>query len=346
MKYLWLLIFVPIISLSQNKEKAEIKVNEGIELHDEGKYNDALNKYEEALSLDKNNLFALSEKAMTLEASKKYDEAIETCKLAINTHRKEDVKTVYVTYGNSLDHSKKGKLALKIYDEGLKKYPNYYQLHFNKGISLINDKQTEKALESFQNSVKLNPKHPGSFNALAALNQNKRIISILSSLRYLVIDNKSPRAKGNLESVINLMNQGVSQKDDNSITLALNPEIVDQAGSKKKGINNFSMVDMVLSMSAALDFDEKNKNKTKCQKFIDKLDSIMATMKESQKGQKGFYWEFLAPYFIEMAQQKLLEPFAYITFLPQQSDDVMKYHKENSKEIERFYKWSENYAWK
>ena len=73
----------------------------------------------------KTNLQALSEKAMTLDASKQYDEAIEVSKLAISTHPADDLKTVYLSYANSLDHQKKADLALKIYDEGLKKYPDY-----------------------------------------------------------------------------------------------------------------------------------------------------------------------------------------------------------------------------
>lgn len=346
MKRFLLLILFPVLSFSQNKNEAKVKVNEGIVLHDEGKYNDALDKYEEALKLDKNNLIAISEKAMTLEALKKYDEAIELCKLAINIYPKEDIKTIYITYGNSLDHSKRTKDALKIYDEGIKKYPNYYQLYFNKAITLVNDKQIEKSLELFQKSATLNPNHLGSLNALAALNRDKRIISILASLRYLSIDNKTSRAKGNLNSVIDLMQKGVTQTDDKSITLAIDPQAMEDAGKKKKGINNFSTVDMVLSMTAALDFDEKNKNKTQCQKAIDKFESIFAVLKEGQKENKGFYWEFLAPYFIELKDKNLIEPFANIVFLPSQAEDVKKYHQDNANEIQRFYEWDKNYPWK
>ncbi len=346
MKTLLLLILFPILSFSQNKNEAEIKVNEGILLHDKGKYNDALDKYEEALNLDKNNLFAISEKAMTLEALKKYDEAIDMCKLAINIYPKEDIKTIYITYGNSLDHSKRTKEALKIYDEGIKKYPNYYQLYFNKAITLVNDKQIEKSLELFQKSATLNPNHPGSLNGLAALNRDKRIISILASLRYLAVDNKTSRAKGHLDSVIDLMQQGVTQTDDKNITLAIDPKAMEDVGKKKKGINNFSTADMVLSMTAALDFDEKNKNKKQCEKAIDKFESIFAVLKEGQEDNKGFYWEFLAPYFIELKDKNLVEPFAYIAFLPSQAEDVKKYHQDNANEIQRFYNWSKNYTWK
>lgn len=346
MKNLWLIIFFPILGVSQNKNAADIKVAEGIGFHDEGKYAEALIRYDEALILDKNNLKALAEKAMTYDAAKQYDKAIEVSKLAITTHPKEDLKTVYVTYANSLDHQKKTDLAIKIYDEGLKKYPTYYQLYFNKGISLVNAKQIEKALEAFQNSAKLNPNHTGSLNALAALNRNNRIPSIMASSRYLIEENKSTRAKGNLLSIIELMSQGVKQNDDNSIDMNIDPGTLEQADGKKKIANNFSMADMVLTMSAALDFDEKNKNKTQVQKFIDKFEAMCSSMKETKSGQTGFYWEFLAPYFIEMEQKKLIEPFAYIAFMPGQSEDVKKYHQDNDQKIQEFYKWSDSYVWK
>ncbi|OCK51006.1 hypothetical protein BA768_04275 [Chryseobacterium sp. CBo1] len=346
MRKFLLLTIIPILSFSQDRDAAERKVTDGVTLHDEGKFSEALDKYDEALKLDKNNLLALSEKAMTLEASKKYDEAIDICKLAIATHPKEDIKTIYLTYGNSLDHAQKPKDAIKIYDEGIKKYPEYYQLYFNKGITLVNEKQIEKSLELFQKSVTLNPNHAGSLNALAALNRDKRIISILASLRYLAVDNKTSRAQGNLNSVIDLMKLGVSQTDEKNITLTIDPKTVEDAGKNKKGMNNFSTVDMVLSMTAALDFDEKNRNKTQCEKAIDKFESIFAVLKEGQNDNKGFYWEFLAPYFIEMKEQKLTEPFTYIAFLPSQTEDVKKYHQDNAKEIQRFYDWSKNYVWK
>lgn len=344
MKNYFLLLLIPIISLSQNKNEAENKVNEGVSLHDQGKYNDALAKYDEALNLDKNNLLALSEKAMTLNASKNYSEAINVSILAIKSHPNEDVKNVYVSYANSLDHLNQIDKALKIYDEGLNKYPKYYQLHFNKGITLVNAKEVDKAITAFQNAIKLNPNHTSSYNALAVLNQQNRIPSILASSRYLILDNKSARAKGNLDSILTLMAQGVSQKEDNSISLNINSELLDNVNNKKS-TDNFSSTDLVLSMTAALDYDDKNKDKTQCQKFIDKFESICRSMNEIKKGQNGFYWEFLAPYFIEMENKKLIEPFAFIIFLPTQNSEVIKYHQENAEKIKEFYDWSKNYSW-
>lgn len=339
-------IFFSILSFSQNIDEAKIKVNEGITLHDSGKYNEALAKYDEALNLDKDNQLALTEKAMTLESLKRYNEAIEVSKQVLKLYPNEDNRTLYVTYANSLDHSNKANEALKTYDEGLKKYPDYYQLYFNKGITLVNLKENDKAILSFQQATKLNPNHSSSFNALAILGQSNRIASILAFSRYLIIDNKSARAKGNFDALMKLMNKGVSQTGENSISLSIDSATLDKVNKKKKGENDFSSTDMVLSMAAALDYDDKNKDKTDAQKFIIKFQTLCQSLTETQKNQKGYYWEFLAPYFIEMEKKNLIEPFAYIIFIPSKNSDVIQYNKEHSDKIEEFYNWSKNYNWK
>lgn len=346
MKKIYLLpIFFSVLSFSQNKTEAEVKINEGVALHDSGKYDEALAKYDEALNLDKDNSLALTEKAMTLESVKRYDEAIEVSRQVLKLYPNEDNKTLYVTYANSLDHSNKADQALKIYDEGLKKYPDYYQLHFNKGITLVNAKENEKAIASFQQATKLNPNHSSSFNALAILGQSNRIASILAFSRYLVIDNKSGRAKGNFDTLIKLMNKGVSQSGDKSVSVSIDSATLDKVNKKKKGENDFSSTDMILSMASALDYDDKNKDKTEVQKFISKFETLCRSLSETQKNQKGYYWEFLAPYFIEMEKKNLTEPFAYHIFLPSQNPDVIVYIKEHSGKIEEFQNWSKNY-WK
>ncbi|WDF48540.1 tetratricopeptide repeat protein [Chryseobacterium sp. KACC 21268] len=346
MKKIYLLpIFFSVLSFSQNKTEAEVKVNEGVALHDSGKYDEALVKYDEALNLDRDNSLALTEKAMTLESVKRYDEAIEVSKQVLKLYPNEDNKTLYVTYANSLDHLNKAEQALKIYDEGIKKYPDYYQLYFNKGIALVNTKENEKAIICFQQSTKLNPNHSSSFNALAILGQSNRIASILAFSRYLVIDNKSGRAKGNFDALMKLMNKGVSQTGENSISVSIDSATLDKVNKKKKGENDFSSTDMVLSMSSALDYDDKNKDKSEVQKFIAKFQTLCQSIAETQKNQKGYYREFLAPYFIEMEKKNFIEPFAYYIFLPSQNPDVIEYSKEHSDKIEEFQNWSKNY-WK
>lgn len=331
---------------AQNKTAAEVMVFEGVYLYDEGKYEEALAKYDEALTLDKNNIGALSEKAMTLDALQKYDEAVDICKLILKLYPEEDNATVYVTYGNALDHLNNTDEAIKIYDKGLDLYPDYYPLYFNKGIALVNSQKYDEAILLFQNSTKLNPNHPGSFNALAILLRHDRIPSILASCRYLVLDNQSANAKRHFEDVINLMQQGISKEADNSISISLDSGVAEKVKSDEITENDFSMVDMILTFAAAADHTEENAEKTAVEKFISKFETICDSMDEIKQNQKGYYWDFLSPYFIEMRKNNLIEPFANMLFLSVQDKNAIQYSEENRDKLENFYDWTTNYNWK
>lgn len=345
MKKLYIaLIFASTFAFAQDQKKALEKLEEGITLHDEGKYQDAIAKYDEALALDRNNVYALTEKALTLEASQKYSEAIEICEIILKHFQDKDSKTIYVTYGNSLDHLGKIDKAIKIYEEGIKLYPTYYQLYYNMAIALYNAKEYDRANKAFQNSIKLNPNHTSSYNALAIMEKPNRIASILLSSRYLSIDNKSARAKSNLDSVLTLMMQGVKKNNDQSINIGI--DMPDNSKSKKGVENDFTTANMVLSMSAALDFDEKNQNKTDVEKFTEKFTTMVSALKEGRKKQKGYYWENIVPYFIEMKDKNMIEPYANSVFLAKKDENATQYAKKNKDKMAEFYDWSKNFKLK
>lgn len=345
-KTLLLLLFFSGV-YSQNQVDAEKLVNEGVALHDKGDYVGAIDKYSKALELDKDNLLALSEKGMSLNSAGKYDEAIKLSKQAILDHSNKDLKNIYVNYANALDHLKRTEEALMIYEEGIQKYPNYYQLYFNKGICYINLNRYSDAILCFQKSLTVNPKHASSLNAIGILEtKNSRIPAILAFSRFLIVEPQTSRSKKNLENLQNLLMQGVTQTDQKSISINIDVGILhNSTGNTNKKENDFSVTDLILSMDAALDFDKKNVDKTEVEKFIRKFETICASLNEVKKDNFGFYWEYFVPYFIEMKNKKLIEPFAYIVFVDSGTEDVSKWHKNNQDELEKFYNWSKNYNW-
>lgn len=350
-KILVLLLALSInLTFSQNKIEAEKLVDEGIPYHDKGEYEEAIKKYEQALILDKNNLYALIEKAFSLNASKKYDEAIVVCKIAIKNHPKENnLKNIYVTYGNSLDILKKTDEALKIYEEGIKAFPDYYQLYFNKGVSYSSVRKYNEAILSFQQAVLINPKHASSCNGIARLEMinGKKIPSILSFCRFLIIEPQTERSKQNLSSLKELLNSNVTKTGEKSISITLDPDKMSDFSKKGKAKeNDFSSTELVSTLDAALDYDEKNANKTEVENFIRKFETICSSMSETKKNNFGFYWEVYAPYFIEMKNNNLIVPFAYIVFSSSDTKDVNDWIENNQIELDKFYEWSKNYQWK
>jgi len=146
-EYLLTSIFILAVLclFGQDKQGAERLVNEGIAYHDKGDFEGAITKYDKALEFDEDNLLALAEKSFSLFALNKYEDAIALCKKAIKLHPGENnLKTIYVTYGNALDALKKTDESIEVYDEGIELFPEFYQLYFNKGIALSSVKKMKK----------------------------------------------------------------------------------------------------------------------------------------------------------------------------------------------------------
>ena len=344
-----LFLLLTTVSFGQKKEEAENLVNKGISFHDKGDYEMAISKYDSALLLDKDNLLALAEKAFSLFSIQKYDESIVCCKRAIESHPKEKaLATVYVTYGNDYDVLKNTKKSISIYDEGIKLFPDYYQLYFNKGITLSSIPKNEEAISCLQKAVLLNPNHASSHNAIARLSNatNQRIPAILAYGRFLSIEPKSNRAKENLSALQRLMMGNVQQTGEKSVTINVSPDALNASTSKgKPKENSFSSLELMLSIDAATDFDEKNKDKTDVEKFIRKLETLCSYLKESRADNSGFYWSYYAPYFIGLKDEGLIETFAYISFASSEAKDVSNWLNSHKSEIDKFFTWSKSFQW-
>ncbi|MDZ4756835.1 MAG: tetratricopeptide repeat protein [Bacteroidota bacterium] len=336
--------------LAQDKNTAEKYVNEGIILHDKGDYEAAIAKYDQALEFDKNNLVALSEKALTCFSLQKYDESIRCCKKVIELYpENKNIVSVYVTYGNVLDATEKTDISIEIYNEGIKLFPDNYQLYFNKGVTLSGMKEYDEAIKAFQKAISINPKHASSHNAIARiLNvKKKRIPSLLAFCRFMVLEPGSSRGIDNLESIKKLINSSAQKTGNNSITISITPDMLsDTSANGKPKENSFTSTDLILAIEAGLDFDKSNKKKTEVQLFISKIELVCSSLKETKKDNYGFYWDYYVPYFLEMKEQDMIETFGYIAFSSSNDKKVKKWIKSHQDEIAKFFAWSKAYTWK
>lgn len=352
MKYSILLFCLCIFSFTQaqNKEAAEKLVSEGVVLHDNGDYDGAIAKYNKALENDEDNLLALAEIAMTYVTIGKYDVGITYCIRAIEKHKGQTgLENVYVSYGNALDLLKRTEEALKVYDEGIASYPTFYQLHFNKGISFTSIKKYEEAIACFEKSIRLQPNHPGSLNALARslYLTNKKIPALLVYSRFMTLEPGSKRASENLAAMQELITGGAEKTGKNSVTINLDPNMFgDTTADGKNKENNFSSVELLLSLGASLNLsDKESKKKNEAKKFADSFESLCSSLATGKDENSGFYWEYFAPFFIEMMDKKQIETFSYIVFLTADDWKVSKWIKGHEKELTEFLVWSNDYKW-
>jgi hypothetical protein len=121
--------------------------------------------------------------------------------------------------------------------------------------------------------------------------------------------------------------------------------MLEQAEKNENTEDNFFNTELILAMSAALDYDKSNKKKSEVELFMSKFETVCASMSELKKDGKGYYWEYYAPYFIEMKEKNQLETFSYLVFASSDDKKVSKWLESNEKKITEFFEWSNQYKW-
>lgn len=322
-------------------------VNEGVSLHDRGDFEGAIAKYDEALKADTDNFLALSEKAYSLLALGKPDETVKICKYTLDKHENaKDLSLVFVTYGNALDMLKEPKKSIAIYNQGIKKYPDFYLLHFNKGITLAGQEKYDDASLSFQAALKGNPAHASSHNALARITAgtNQKVAGLLAYCRFLALEQKTQRAKENAAALLGIMGSGVKQTGENAITISVDAGTLNQMNKKSKKENDFSSAELMLSLSGAMDYEEPFKNENPAQRLARKMGSLIGFLGETANDNRGFFWDHYVPYFVEMKEKNFLEPFSNIVQSTAGDTAATEWLNTHAEDVQKFLTWSKGFA--
>jgi tetratricopeptide (TPR) repeat protein len=341
-----ILLFLTTFQTFAQTDKVAALIDEGIALYDQGKYAEAIDKYKESYKLDSNSVVLFAEMAMTYLALKDYDNTESICQRAITKFPdNKGLKNIYSTYGNSLDDRQKPDEALKIYIEGISKFPDYYMLHFNKGITEYGLKRNYEARTSFQNAIKSNPKHASSYYYLGIVEDNfgNRIPAILCLSRFLILEPKGQRAEKILPYLTKAVNNMYYQQKNGNSTATYSSA----KARTDTTASSFEKVEFgILTIETTSSLFPENEKKTDLEKFETRTQTIYEYLKAYKNENSGFYWDFLAPYFIDLESKKYVKTFTYyINYYLTDNKDVEKWIKKNEKDVTEFYDWSKNYKW-
>lgn len=348
---LYCLLLFSVTAFAQNKKRATFLIKKGLRYQQYGKYDKAIAAYEDALKVDKQNVYALAELAMTYTTLKKYRIAINFCKKVIKYHPHSPVlRDIYVQLGTCYDLRGQPKKSIKTYDKGLVLFPDYYLLHFNKGVTQLNGLDTVGALASFQNAVKTNPKHASSHYHIGSIEAafGHRIPSILALSRFLTIEPMGERATTAENALLSLMNT-TRQKNDSSVVIALSRRLADPTYQK----NDFREVELLFSLQSVMDKNNPKRMTDEAEgirpvnDFKVKFERLCYILQKNQESNTGFYWDFYTPFFVQMGTNDHIHVFAYLVHLQQEEYKIAinEWLEDHEGELDQFSKWSKSYRW-
>ncbi|MDB5124894.1 MAG: lipoprotein NlpI [Mucilaginibacter sp.] len=294
-----ILIFVCNTAFAQNNEDAKALVREGVQLNDQGKYAEAIEKYNQALKMDPGNIYADFELAYTLFISGKGTDGIPYLKkvIAANTSL---TAGAYDLLGTIYDKDNQKDKAIEAYNAGIKANPGYQRLYYNLGIVYSRYKQYAEAEKCAIEAIKLDPKHASSQRMYALVNfhQNKRVPALLGFCSFILLEPNTVRSTEAYNNIQHILQGGVLKNSNGGTTITLSPKDNTETTSQNLGI----------SMSV---ISGQQKKLTGVDLLEYELKSIFTITGElsQKKTDKGFFDKFYADYFYKLAQSNNMPAF-------------------------------------
>ncbi len=329
-----LLCNIPLFAQSNS---VSTLMDKGNLLYDQGDYEAALVTYNAALEIDKNSDFANYEIANTYLALQKFQECVTYINKVLKTKNTLH-NQAYLLKGTALDMMGKPTDALEVYYAGLKKFPEDFLLQYNTALTLYNQKQDDEAIEHVIAAIEANPKHKSSHLLLSQCMtfSNKRVQALMNMFYFLMLDNNSKRSGDAYIQLQKLFSQGVKSDGNNNISISL-------AHTEDK--DEFQSADLMLSLTEAVKFEDKNKGKTKGELFYDQAKiffELLGTIKQKRKSQP-IWWNVYIPFFNSLVQSGNDEAFCYYISMKAADFSAADWMKNNVEKEAKLLNWIKKY---
>lgn len=341
-----LLLLIASAGQAQQVSPSDSLVLEGIRLHDEGQYKEALAMYERALKLDKTNSYALYESGNTCIALKDYKQAVKFADKVIENNR-EALADAYSLKGNALDIMGKHEKAIETYREGIRRMPPDHMLHFNLGVTYIRQGQYAESAPEFIRSLKINPEHLSSHYmlGLSYAGLPNKVKSLLPLYHFLLLEPEGQRAEVSIKNIQRIMHEGVEQRGEQGFNVNINPAVLE---------DEFKSTEMMLSLAPLL---EKTTRKTLedslktqlpeptfSQQLVKYNELFFQSLSETQdRPADDFWWKTYADFFIELQQKGHTEAFSNYILLNSTDKTAYDWLATHKDKIVAFSDWVEEY---
>lgn len=314
-----LLFTLTVYGQNQDPRVDEL-ISEGVELHDEGNYEEAIDRYLEALELDSTSVLANYELSLSYLALRDFENTLLHSSWVINSSNEQLCSGAYAAKSEALAGLDRVDEAIALLREGLEKWEDEYLLHFNMALNYYKKGNTDKTLEHLKRAIDLNKTHSGAFllNAYSLNDKGLWIQSILSFQMFLLLEPDSRRSKNAFEEMLQTMR---IKKQDEPIERSFTQLQMTRGDTVNRPNPGTSSL---LSSQSSLDHSSVHRVITST---IDSLKAVDATMdeftifktvnkafiseleKESMDNKEGILWTFYVPVFSLISNSNYYDTF-------------------------------------
>lgn len=247
-----------------DKEKARKILQEAVRIMDKGEIDESIVLLDSARKLDPDNFVYDYETGFAYQMKKDYKKAARYFEAA--TKHKDAIDQCYQMLGNNYDLDGNSKKAIETYNEGLKKFPNSGKLYVELGVMALFEKDYNKAVQSWEKGIAVNPEYASNYYRLAKLYaaSTDRIWSIFYGEMFMNMERNSGRTKEISEILYNTYKECIDISSDTSAKVDFaKPMVITSYDPAKKFKFPFDQVyglDFLVGMSPSLIAKDKEVN--------------------------------------------------------------------------------------
>jgi len=317
--------------IAQDKDSVSDLIKQGVQLNDQGKYAEAIDKYNEALKIDPENAQANYELAFSMVSSGKGNDGIPYVEKAIKASNSLQLKAAcYDMLGSIYDNDHQTAKAIEAYKNGIQVNPKYQRLYYNLGLTYFRNKQFAEAEANAIEAIKLDPKHGSSLRmyALVTFHQNKRINALMGFCSFLLPNPQSPQAAEAFGNIQHILQGGVLKDGSGRNTIIIS----------SKGNQENEAMNLAISMSV---LSGQNKKLTGMSLLEYELKSIFTIAGESaeKNTDKTFFAKFFVDYFYKLAKSDNMPAFTRLVSLSANKEVNGKWMSENDQLVKQLNNW-------
>jgi tetratricopeptide (TPR) repeat protein len=320
-------IYLP--ASAQNNATNDL-IKQGVDLHNQGNYTEAINKFTEALKTDPENGYANYEISLSLYYIKRPDDAIPHLEKAVKSTNKELAVASYSLLASIYDEKNQSAKAIDIYNQAIKINPDYPQIFYNLGICYSRMQQYPEAENAAIEAIKHNPKSASSMRlyALVCFHENKRANALMGLCSFILLEPSGARAVEAYGNIQHILQGGVLKDANGKTTLQVSATDEKETGTYNLSINmaTISAQSKGLAGLAMLEYQLKT------------TFGIVGEL-SAKKTDKSFFDKFFADYFYKLSQTSYMPAFTHTIALTDPKADNANWGKQNIDQINGLAQW-------
>ena len=315
------------------------KVNEAMEWHDQGRYADALNRYNSLLLEFPESSLLHYEKSLTCAAMNDYPCCIASGNQVLQIKNGPYHAEAYLSVSSCLDYSGKPQESIDLLKKALRKEGANYLFYFNLGVTYARMEEVEKSMDYLKKGILTNSAHPSGHFVLALqeLQSNNQVKAFMAFQYFLLLEPTGARAKQGAEALWALFqnNAPIPPKRENegeNITILIQDNLFPDQEFPDVG----TYINLSVGLLQALD----KKDPTAEEQFVKVSETIYTFLGEkASKSKKDPFYSLYLPFFSQLLEAGHMEVFSYY-ILQSANKNAASWLSRNPEKLEAFSLWA------